>query len=356
MEGVPPRLAPCGALLQVPSGAPDEIAGAHEEVHHVGPPRLVQARLREPLDELLGELEARLGAEAAAQDLLQLPRAQGRVLAGADLLPLGLEQLGNDLGVVLDGPVARPAGLPGKRRGVGGRLPVAPLGPLVEEQVRRVLRELGALDRPGGHVHEPVGRVVGGRARKAEAFEVPHGVHGGPQVDGTAPLAQQQHLVEEREEGVPGLVDDHDDRHAQLRHLLERVDDHEGARCIEAGGGLIQEEEGGAGRQLQADVHALPLAAADAPHRDAAHDAVADVVDLHDVEDVLGDVLGALARDLGGPAEERGEVDLLADREVLVHDVVLRHEASDRLEVPDVLLLVVDKDLPRHGAVGGLPA
>mmetsp|Transcript_12748 Transcript_12748/g.25788 ORF Transcript_12748/g.25788 Transcript_12748/m.25788 type:complete len:122 (-) Transcript_12748:125-490(-) len=111
-----------------------------------------------------------------------------------------------------------------------------------------------------------------------------------------AALPEEQHVVEKCEEGVPRLVDHHDAGHAEVTQPREGEDDGQGARGVQARSGLVEEEDRGLRRELQADVHALALAAADAALLDAADDAVLDVVDLHDVKHVLRDGVNGLGR------------------------------------------------------------
>ena len=59
------------------------------------------------------------------------------------------------------------------------------------------------------------------------------------------------HLIEEGEEGVPGLVHHHDHRHADGRQLLQGPDDVQRRGGVQARGGLVQHEDGGPRRQLQ---------------------------------------------------------------------------------------------------------
>jgi len=61
-----------------------------------------------------------------------------------------------------------------------------------------------------------------------------------------------------------------DDGHAlAAREARDAADDVVGGGAVEAAGGLVQEEQRGAGEDLHADAHPPPLPAADAPARQA---------------------------------------------------------------------------------------
>mmetsp|Transcript_58886 Transcript_58886/g.189373 ORF Transcript_58886/g.189373 Transcript_58886/m.189373 type:complete len:554 (-) Transcript_58886:56-1717(-) len=230
------------------------------------------------------------------------------------------------------------------------------LCPELEEHRRPEVLDLVVGHAAGQDVHEPVRGVLVLRHDEAQAVEVGLRLLGGAQVHGLAARAEQQHVVEEREEGVAGLVDDHGDGHAQVRHLLQGVDDLQRGGGVQARCGLVQPEQRGARGELQADVHALALAAADAALLHAADEAGLDVADLHHGQHVLHDVVDLLGRGRRRVPQLRGEVDVLAHRELRVHHVVLRHKAHDRLERGHVHLLLVEPDLARRRAVGRLAA
>mmetsp|Transcript_61215 Transcript_61215/g.182389 ORF Transcript_61215/g.182389 Transcript_61215/m.182389 type:complete len:707 (-) Transcript_61215:491-2611(-) len=223
--------------------------------------------------------------------------------------------------------------------------------PLVEQSLReRVGGHPGVLDRhvPREDVHHPIGRVLVGRHLEAQARQIVLGAVCGTDVGRPAALPQQQHVVDEREEAVARLMNDHDDGHAQVRHLLQHLAEQQRARSVQPGGGLVEEEQRGARGELQADVHALALAAAEAGPGDAvAHEAVLLRLELQNLQHVVRDPVEPSDAGAGGVAELRGEADVLAHRHELVHDVVLRHEADDGLQVGHAGLLAVDKDRPR---------
>mmetsp|Transcript_33905 Transcript_33905/g.89873 ORF Transcript_33905/g.89873 Transcript_33905/m.89873 type:complete len:437 (-) Transcript_33905:193-1503(-) len=288
----------------------------------------------------------------------ELVLLEGAVPVAVDLVPLVLQGRLQDHHAVREGHFAT-SGL-AVQLPSGGEVTGAlrAVGPHLEEhrgseawRLRLILVELSADD-----VHEPVRRVLVVGHAEALRLEVLLGSGGRPQIHGLAALAEQQHVVEEREEGEAGLVDDHDAGHAELGHLLQRGADRDRAARVETRGGLVQEEQGRLRRQLQADVDALPLAAADAPLLHAAHDAVLDVDDLHHVEDVVRDVLDPLPLRADLVPQPRRELDLLTHREVLVDDVVLRHEAHDGLDVPDLGGVAVDLDRSAHVPVRRLTA
>mmetsp|Transcript_100210 Transcript_100210/g.323296 ORF Transcript_100210/g.323296 Transcript_100210/m.323296 type:complete len:256 (-) Transcript_100210:220-987(-) len=111
-----------------------------------------------------------------------------------------------------------------------------------------------------------------------------HGVADAPEVLGALQhaltgvggpaLREQDDLVHELVDAAPRLVDAADDGVPRLRQLLERQHDVLGLEAVQAGGGLVHEDELRLVHQLQAEVDPLPLAARDAtlPRLVAAHE------------------------------------------------------------------------------------
>mmetsp|Transcript_39591 Transcript_39591/g.84562 ORF Transcript_39591/g.84562 Transcript_39591/m.84562 type:complete len:225 (-) Transcript_39591:298-972(-) len=147
-------------------------------------------------------------------------------------------------------------------------------------------------------------------------------------------------------------MDDHDARHAELAELAQGQAHGQRARRVQARCWFVQEQQSGLGRKLETDVDALALTSADSSVLDASHDAVLDVVNLHHVQDVLGDEFDSPLGQIRAPAQAHGELDLLSNGQVLVHDVVLRHEAHEALQLLGICDLVVDSHSSDHVAVG----
>ncbi len=70
----------------------------------------------------------------------------------------------------------------------------------------------------GDDVEEEIGRVLVGGQLKANGDKVGKRGGGGALEGGAAGLAQQQDLMEEREDGVARLVNHRHNIHAQVRH------------------------------------------------------------------------------------------------------------------------------------------
>mmetsp|Transcript_20454 Transcript_20454/g.59308 ORF Transcript_20454/g.59308 Transcript_20454/m.59308 type:complete len:285 (-) Transcript_20454:1034-1888(-) len=110
------------------------------------------------------------------------------------------------------------------------------LGQTFRQLLPRHLGELGvaAFGLPRHHVHHPVRRVFVRRHSEAQLLEVALRACAGPRVERATASAQEQHVVDVREEAVARLVDDHDDGHAELRHLRQLLHEHERASRIQA--------------------------------------------------------------------------------------------------------------------------
>mmetsp|Transcript_65710 Transcript_65710/g.189448 ORF Transcript_65710/g.189448 Transcript_65710/m.189448 type:complete len:344 (+) Transcript_65710:155-1186(+) len=222
------------------------------------------------------------------------------------------------------------------------------LHPYVEEHGRLEVGDFGVLHLAAEHIHEPIGRVVIRWHHEAELLEVGLRPERGAKVHSAPALAEEKHIVEEREERIPRLVDDHNCGHAELAHLLQRDGHRQRARRIQSRCWLVEEQHRGLRRQLQPDVDALPLPAANTALLHTAHDAVLDVVDLHHVQNVLRNPLNALRVHPGLVAQHGGEANLLPNSEVTVNDIVLWHEASHGANGGDRHIAAVDEHSARH--------
>mmetsp|Transcript_146694 Transcript_146694/g.365800 ORF Transcript_146694/g.365800 Transcript_146694/m.365800 type:complete len:204 (-) Transcript_146694:1043-1654(-) len=175
-----------------------------------------------PHDLLLG-----LGANAMCQDLGQALHAQSRCCWRVHPLPCVLQVRFDHLRVV-DFAHANPFISQSHRvshlvPGIGANI----LLPLLEKALWELLFSdvrIFLLHLPRHHVHEPICWILVGRHYEAEALEVRLGLLCGTEESSPAAFPKQKNVVNEREEAISGLVDDHDDGHAQLGHLLQRPD------------------------------------------------------------------------------------------------------------------------------------
>mmetsp|Transcript_104664 Transcript_104664/g.302894 ORF Transcript_104664/g.302894 Transcript_104664/m.302894 type:complete len:312 (+) Transcript_104664:1074-2009(+) len=276
--------------------------------------------------EVMNDVDVGNNRRARRKQLLQFIILEGAVLRSVDPVPLLVQSVAERGHAVVPGERAAAAALHPLTLHVG-----RPMLPRVEEHLLREGRHVPVLHGAADDVHEPVGRVLELGHGEAQALEITLDSGGRAQVDRRSAAAQEQDVVDERKERVPRLVDDHDARHAEQPHSLQRRGHEQGAGGIEPCGGLVEEEHARLGDEFQADVHPLALAAADAFLLDATHEARLDVGEPHDAEDVIHDVPDPPGRDFRVVAQHGGELELLPHREVLENDVILRHEPDNAL-------------------------
>mmetsp|Transcript_24923 Transcript_24923/g.63355 ORF Transcript_24923/g.63355 Transcript_24923/m.63355 type:complete len:414 (+) Transcript_24923:752-1993(+) len=255
-----------------------------------------------PVEHFVDDLVGRFELRAAGEQSLQLFRIQEAIVVEVDAVPLIVERAREDSNFLFIRHVATCSGSRAKC------LTARTASLLVEsiaafKRRRAAFVSLPELEQHLGlkvwnslvqhltadDIHEPVGSVLVLQHQEAQVVKVRLGTSGLAEVHGVPSLPEQENIIEECEERVSWLVDHHDACHTQLAHLLQGVHHGQGTCRIQARCGLIQEQHRRLCRKLQTDVHSLALASANATFLDAADDAILDVVDLHDVEHVLGD-------------------------------------------------------------------
>ncbi len=172
---------------------------------------------------------------------------------------------------------------------------------------------------------------------------------GRPEVGDRAAGRHHQELVADRQLGH--RVGDDEDRAAVVGEAAQQLHDVAVHARVEAGGRLVQEDQRRLGEQLQGDGDALALAAGEG----------ADLLVLVDVELELaqhlvdaGLALGA--RGVGGEAQLGRVLQGPLDGQLLVQDVVLRHESDALAQLGELLVevpVVVEDVALVGGAVAG---
>mmetsp|Transcript_135834 Transcript_135834/g.321938 ORF Transcript_135834/g.321938 Transcript_135834/m.321938 type:complete len:371 (-) Transcript_135834:191-1303(-) len=231
------------------------------------------------------------------------------------------------------------------------------LPPPLEEN-RRQLRFLDPrvllVNLSAQDVHHPVCGVLVLGHDQTEALKVGLGPEGRPDVGEVASGAQQHDVIQQREEAVARLMDDHDDRHAQLGQALQLLNQDQGAIGVQTGGRLVQEQDGRARCDLQANVHALALAPTQAlaGGDPVPHDHVLLGLELQHLHHVVRDLPDPVLLGARGHPLHRGEGDVLPDRQPFVNRVILGDKADDRLQVLYALLLPVDEQVASDRPLG----
>mmetsp|Transcript_30744 Transcript_30744/g.78349 ORF Transcript_30744/g.78349 Transcript_30744/m.78349 type:complete len:220 (+) Transcript_30744:1118-1777(+) len=173
---------------------------------------------------LLQHLVAGLGLAAPSEERLELTVLETAVPTHVHEVPLVLEGALQTQRVVHACHCPCPAQSAAHDHGVVFLIdpPLEQLRRLEAVWLPLVLAQLATED-----IHKPVRWVLVRGHGEAQRFEVRLGPCGWAEVHCLAALAEQQHIVEEREEREARLVDDHDARHAELAHLLQRGDHRE---------------------------------------------------------------------------------------------------------------------------------
>jgi hypothetical protein len=126
-------------------------------------------------------------------------------------------------------------------------------------------------------------------------------------------------------------VDGADDGAAGVDGVADGAHDDGGGAGVEAAGGLVHEDDGGVGDELDGDGEALALLRGQARDALQAHERVLQGLELHELHDLLHELLASAAR-LGGQPQPRREDERLADRHLRRVDVVLLAVAGDARE------------------------
>ena len=117
-----------------------------------------------------------------------------------------------------------------------------------------------------------------------------------PKVHRLPALAEQQQPVEHLEQLRARLVDRADDRLAAVREVAEEARDRPRALRVEAGGGLVEEDERRLGDELDGDGRALAVLDAE-----GANDSITVCLETAHLENLLDAITnGKRSRSLGG--------------------------------------------------------
>lgn len=235
----------------------------------------------------------------------------------------------------------------GRGGGLGGR-PVRAAVPRLAGRTEDVL----AVGGRGGVLPRPVAAALvlegfEGLGPLGEA-EVAEGFPGRPVVGDAPARGQDQQPVADVE--AEDAVGDHDDGAAVVGEASQHVHHRAVHARVEAGGGLVQEEQGGFGEELQGDGHPFALAAGEAVDGLGGALVEAEFAD-HLVHPPPAFGLRGVLRE----AQFGGVHEGAPDGELGVEDVVLRHEpdAAAQFGVVAVEVAAVVEDGP---PVGGAQA
>lgn len=213
--------------------------------------------------------------------------------------------------------------------------------------------DVAALQRRGPVLPGPVSVALvlecfEGLGPLVEAEEV-EGLPGGAEV-GDAPTGREDQQAVAAFE-VEHAVGDDDDRAAVVREVAQHVHHRAVHAGVEAGGGLVQEEQGRLGEQFQGDGDAFALAAGEAVDGQVGALFEAEFTD-HLVDPGLAFGLGGVLRE----AQFGGVGEGAPDGELGVQDVVLRDEADTAAQLGVVAVEVapvVQDGAPVGGAQAG---
>ncbi len=146
-----------------------------------------------------------------------------------------------------------------------------------------------------------------------------------------AAAIEQQHLVEQLEQLRARLVRDDEENAAVQRSIFQHFDHVERVARGESRGRFVEQEDFVVAQQLESDVQPLALAAAQRLVERPAGAHVATLAQADFAQRLAHHRLDPVRR-LGRHAQPRGVFEVLADRQVLEKQIVLRHEADARLE------------------------
>ena len=118
-------------------------------------------------------------------------------------------------------------------------------------------------------------------------------------------------------------MSDHDDRAAPVGQLAQFLHDLLVQGRVEAGRGLVEEQQGRLGEQFQGDRDTLAL-----PAGQRVDALLGPLGEIERVEDLRDPLAAFLARYVVGEPQRGGETQRPPDGELAVQDVVLRHEAD----------------------------
>ena len=107
-------------------------------------------------------------------------------------------------------------------------------------------------------VHDGVCGIADGREIEAKALEVGLNFSFGALIDDTT-FAEEEKRVEGFEDLGSRLMDDGNDGDVEPREFFQCHHDGRGRRCVQAAGGLVEEESHGSCGQFDADTDPFPL-------------------------------------------------------------------------------------------------
>ena len=164
--------------------------------------------------------------------------------------------------------------------------------------------------------------------------EVAQHVGGRAEKDEPAAFVEQDRLVKHLEKFRARLVD-RDDDDLVVRQRADDLDDVLGILRRQTGSRLVEKINVGRADHIEADVEPFPLAAAERLLHRAADDAVAPFVQS-ELDQFAFEPAGEIAAGKMRRADRGGELQVLADREVLIERVFLRDVTDVALEQVEV--------------------
>eukprot|EP01084_Bolivina_argentea_P126509 223980_1 len=194
----------------------------------------------------------------------------------------------------------------------------------------------GQVGLSGDTIEDNVGGVAEVEVEAKGTLEVGLGIGLGTLEDGTATGGKEQDLIQ----GVPdldtGLVDDHGDGGLSTdAEALEEAAQVEGGGGIETRGGLVQEEDSGAGGQLDTDGATLALTTRDTTGGLVADLDVAGLAETEDLDDLGAEQSAVFGGEGSGQAGLGAVEEVLLDGQLGVEDVVLGDKANDVANIGD---------------------
>mmetsp|Transcript_91184 Transcript_91184/g.279149 ORF Transcript_91184/g.279149 Transcript_91184/m.279149 type:complete len:262 (-) Transcript_91184:720-1505(-) len=218
----------------------DVIAERAQIIHELSPGDRLRVVARHALHQVLDDVGAGQHRGAMGEETAQFLRVHYAVPVAVHAVPTFLQLLLEDGAVVGGAHLSAMNALLFGTNAVCARVVASGasgrglLAPHVEEHLGAEVRDAGVRHLAAEDIHKPIGRVLVVGHREPQALEVGLRAQRRTEVHGLPALAQQEDVVEQREQRVPRLVDDHDARHTELAHLLQRQRHGQRARGVQA--------------------------------------------------------------------------------------------------------------------------
>ena len=179
-----------------------------------------------------------------------------------------------------------------------------------------------------------------------EGFQSKHKVKGSRRVESRSRFVLKTAYAPSDSREKKSLANAQDDKTANQNEMKKRK------KTLRS----YQKEDGRVGDHLHANVHALALSPRYAALRLIANLRVAHMLELQGLNNVLHHALDLVVRKGPRQAHLRVRLENLADRELAVHGVLLRHKTDESAQACHVVLLAVDEKAPRLRPVVGAAA